>query len=105
MKKYELLTIFKPNLDADEVDKAIAKVEELIVGFSGSVLDIDKIGRKKLAYEVANFRDGFFATQILTIPADKITEFKRQLKLNDNIIRIMFIEVEECAKADAKSKK
>lgn len=93
MKNYELLTVFKPNLDADEVDKVLASLEKTINGFDGKVLSVDRIGRKKLAYEILKFRDGFFATQILTIPADKITEFKRQLKLNDNILRIMFIEV------------
>lgn len=92
MKNYELMTIFKPNLDAEEVDKVIEKINSTIVEFGGSVVSTDKGGRKKLAYEIQNFRDGFFATTVLSIPADKIAEFKRQLKLNDNILRIMFME-------------
>lgn len=93
MKNYELLTIFKPNLDAEEVDKAIEKISATVVEFGGSIVSVDKAGRKKLAYEVQNFRDGFFTTTVLTIPADKIAEFKRQLKLNDSVLRTMFIEV------------
>jgi small subunit ribosomal protein S6 len=93
MKNYELLTIFKPNLDAEEVDKAIEKISATVVEFGGSIVSVDKAGRKKLAYEVQNFRDGFFATTVLTIPADKIAEFKRQLRLNDSVLRTMFIEV------------
>ena len=93
MKNYELLTIFKPNLDADEVDKNLAKLEETIVSYGGKILEADKVGRKKLAYDIQKFRDGFFVTQILTIPADKITEFKRQLKLTDSILRVMFLDV------------
>lgn len=93
MKNYELLTVFKPNLDAEEVDKIIAKLEETINGFEGKVVSVDKIGRKKLAYDIQKFRDGFFATTILSLPADKVVDFKRQLKLNDNILRIMFLEV------------
>jgi len=93
LKNYELLTIFKPNLDADEVDKNLSKLEETITSYTGKVLSVDKIGRKKLAYDIQKFRDGFFVTQILSIPADKVVDFKRQLKLNDNILRIMFLEV------------
>ena len=93
MKNYELLTIFKPNLDAEEVDKAIEKISATVVEFGGSIISVDKAGRKKLAYEVQNFRDGFFTTTVLTIPADKIAEFKRQLRLNDSVLRTMFIEV------------
>ena len=94
MKTYELLTVFKPNLDAEEVDKLIAKLNESIVSFGGKVESTDKIGRKKLAYDIENFRDGFFASLVLTMPSDKVAEFKRQLKLNDNIIRTMFLETE-----------
>lgn len=93
MKNYELLTVFKPNLDAEEVDKVLAKIEETIKGYEGKVISVDKIGRKKLAYDILKFRDGFFATSIITLPADKVAEFKRQLKLNDNVLRIMFLEV------------
>ena len=93
MKTYELLTIFKPNLDAEEVDKAIEKLNTTVVEFGGSVASVDKAGRKKLAYEIENFRDGFFATTILSMPADKIAEFKRQLRLNDSLLRTMFMEV------------
>lgn len=92
MKTYELLTIFKPNLDAEEVDKLIAKINDTIVEFGGNVDSIDKIGRKKLAYDVQNFRDGFFATLVLSLPAEKVAEFKRQLRLSDNILRTMFME-------------
>ena len=92
MKNYELLAIFKPNLDAEEVDKAIEKINETVVEFGGSVVSVDKAGRKKLAYEVQNFRDGYFSTSILSLPADKIAEFKRQLRLNDSVLRTMFME-------------
>lgn len=92
MKNYELLAIFKPNLDVEEVDKNLAKLEELVVSYKGKVLETDKIGRKKLAFNVQKFRDGFFVSQMLTLPADKVVDFKRQLKLNDSIIRTMFLE-------------
>lgn len=92
MKNYELLTVFKPNLDAEEVDKNLSKIEETITGYKGKVVSTDKVGRKKLAYDIQKFRDGFFVSQILMVPADKVADFKRQLKLNDNILRIMFME-------------
>lgn len=93
MKNYELMAIFKPNLDAEEVDKNIDKISSIVKDFGGEVVSLDKSGRKKLAYEIQNFRDGFFATAVLSLPADKISEFKRQLRLNDNILRTMFMEV------------
>ena len=97
MRKYELMSIFKPNLDAEEVDKLIEKINSVIVEFGGSVDSVDKAGRKKLAYDIQNFRDGFFYSSVLSLPADKVAEFKRQLRLNDAILRTMFMEAAEKA--------
>jgi len=96
MKKYDLFTIIKPNLDNEEADKVVARVEEIVTTLGGAVLECDKMGRKKLAFEVAGFTDGFVVNQVVNMPADKIADLKRQLKLNDSVIRIMFT-TKECA--------
>lgn len=93
MKTYELLTVFKPNLDAEEVDKALDLFAKIIKDFGGKVESTDKTGRKKLAYEIQNFRDGFFVTTVMNLPEESVAEFKRQLRLSDNILRTMFLEV------------
>ena len=79
-------------MDAEEVDKAVEALNKAVVDFGGKVESTDKTGRKKLAYEIENFRDGFFVTTELSLPAEKVAEFRRQLKLNDNILRTMFLE-------------
>ena len=93
MKKYELLSIIKPNMDAEEADKVIAKIEEIVKSLGGSVTSTDKMGRKKLVHDIQNFRDGHYVAQRLELAPDKVAEFKRQLSLNDNILRTMFMEV------------
>jgi small subunit ribosomal protein S6 len=90
MKKYELLTIVKPSIDLDEADKVIAKVGDIVTSLKGTILDTEKMGRKKLAYDVKGFRDGYMVNQKLNLPEDQVKELKRQLKLNENIIRTMF---------------
>jgi len=93
LKNYELLTVFKPNLDADEVEKNLSKIEKDIKKFGGSIVESNKIGRKKLAYEIQKFRDGFLVSQVISLPEDKVADFKRLLRLNDSILRIMFLDV------------
>ena len=91
MKNYELMAIFKPNLDAEEVDKVIEKIGNVVTEMGGSVVSVDKTGRKKLAYDIQNFRDGFFVTSNISLPEEKVAEFRRQLRLNDNVLRTMFL--------------
>jgi len=99
LKNYELLAIFKPNLDLEEVDKSLAKLEDTLKEYKGKVISTEKIGRKKLAYDIQKFRDGFFVSQILAIPAEKVADFKRQLRLNDGILRTMFMDAAKNAAA------
>ena len=93
MKNYELLVVLKPRIDSEELDKVVDKISEEIKSSNGSVASVDKMGRKKLAYDVQGYRDGFFATMIVSLPAESIVDFKRSLKLNDNVLRFMFMEV------------
>ncbi|MCD8024722.1 MAG: 30S ribosomal protein S6 [Candidatus Gastranaerophilales bacterium] len=95
MGKYELLSAIKPNLDNDEADKVVAKIEDVIRGFGGSVTDTEKMGRKKSAYDIQGYRDGYFVVQKMTLPEDKVVDFKRQLRLNENIIRTVFTKIKK----------
>ncbi len=99
MKNYELLAIFKPSLDSEELDKVVEKISDEIKSYKGSVASVDKMGRKKLAYDVQGYRDGFFTTMVLSIPGANVVDFKRNLKLNENVLRFMFMEVSKKAQA------
>ena len=91
MKNYELLAVLKPSLDSEELDKVVDKISEEIKSYQGSVASVDKMGRKKLAYD--GYRDGFFTTMVVSLPAESIVEFKKNLKLNENVLSFMFMEV------------
>jgi len=95
MGKYELLSAIKPNLDNDEADKVVSKIEEAIQNLGGDVVDTEKMGRKKSAYDIQGYRDSYFVVQRMNLPEDKVTELKRQLRLNENVIRTIFTKVKK----------
>ena len=55
MRTYELLSIIKPNIDSEEFEKISGKIEETIQSLEGKVLSTDKMGRKKLSYDIKDF--------------------------------------------------
>ncbi len=95
MGKYELLSAIKPNLDNDEADKVVSKIEETVQTFGGNVIDTEKMGRKKSAYDIQGYRDSYFVVQRMNLPENKVQDLKRQLRLNENIIRTIFTKVEK----------
>lgn len=95
MRTYELLSIIKPNIDSEEYDKLVAKMEETITSLEGKVLSTDKMGRKKLSYDIQKYRDGYFAVLTFEMDPNQVEKFRRQLRLNENIIRTMLLETSE----------
>lgn len=95
MRTYELLSIIKPNIDSEEFEKISAKIEETIQSLEGKVLSTDKMGRKKLSYDIKDFRDGYFVVHNFEMEPAQVQKFNRQLRLNENILRIMLLETSE----------
>ena len=53
------------------------------------------MGRKKLSYDIQDYRDGYFAVQTFEMDPSQVEKFRRQLRLNENILRIMLLEISE----------
>ena len=98
MRKYELLTVIKSNLDMEGIEKVVQNIEETIKTMGGQILSTDKMGRKRLAYEIQKSRDAFYVLFIIELPEDKVVDLRRYLKLNENVLREM-VTVLESAKA------
>ena len=95
MRNYELLSIIKPNIDSEEFDKLVVKIEEAIVALDGKVTSTDKMKRKKLSYDIKDFRDGYFVVHNFEMDPAQVAKFNRQLRLNENVLRIMLLETSE----------
>ena len=93
MKAYELLLMIKPNIDSEDVQNVVNKIADSVANLGGKVIDTDLNGRKKLAYDIDNVRDAYQVIVRLELEGSKISEFNRQLKLNDNVLRMMFMEL------------
>lgn len=91
MNTYEAFTILKPILDVDNSDNVLKSLEGTIETLSGKILKKDKLGRKRLAYEIRKFKDGFFVTYQLTLPAKAVAELYRIIRLNEDILRFALV--------------
>jgi len=98
LRNYELLCILKTGFDIESAEQIIVNVENAIKNFEGSVSGINKIGRKKLAYEINKNRDGFYAAFDIQLDPSKVVELKRYLKLNESVLRY-FVTVKQEQKA------
>jgi small subunit ribosomal protein S6 len=92
---YEMMVIFKPLLP-DDIRKDIhSNIMDLCKKLDGKVEDTDIWGKRYLAYKIASHQEGYYILYTLSLPARAITEFKKQMDLKQEIIRYLFVKIDE----------
>lgn len=94
MNKYESVIIIKPNLTEDEIEKIIEKVKETIISFTeenANELEIEKLGKKKLAYSVKGNSEGIYVLFTFNAEREDITELERQFRIKDEIMKFIVV--------------
>jgi len=95
MRQYELILIIQPDLDEDETKAAIDRVQSMITAKGGQILKTDLWGSKQLAYEIQDFRDGYYVYLEVEFSPEFGTEFKQNLRYVEPVIRYMLTRIDE----------
>ncbi|HLZ30888.1 MAG TPA: 30S ribosomal protein S6 [Chloroflexota bacterium] len=94
MRDYELMIVLDPNLDEAAIDAMNTRIQSLVTQRGGTVDNVDTWGRKRLAYPIGRFRDGFYILNRLQLPPTAATEIERALKLTESVIRHLLVRSE-----------
>ena len=98
---YEILFIADPNLGETDVDALTAQVQSFVEKEGGVIQKVEKWGKKRLAYRVGRFREGYYVLIVAEAGATMVKEVERRLKVADGIFRFLTVRVdEELRKAD-----
>jgi small subunit ribosomal protein S6 len=101
MRHYENLVILKPTLTAEEMEAAIAQIENNITKDGGEIVGRDAKGMKKLAYEINKSPRGYFHIMYFKIAPSAIVEIERLYRINENVLR--FVTVKYDSKREVKA--
>ncbi|MBV8688913.1 MAG: 30S ribosomal protein S6 [Candidatus Eremiobacteraeota bacterium] len=91
---YEVTYILRPQLEEAEVDERANAVAELIKRSGGEVRTLEKLGKKRLAYEIADFREGVYVVMAFRSEPAAARELERQLRLNDDVVRELVVKLD-----------
>jgi small subunit ribosomal protein S6 len=97
MPIYESCVILSPKLADPEIDATVDKLKDILVAGGAEIREVARWGRRKLAYLIEKFEDGFYV--VLFYKLDKagqtLVNFDRACKYDDNILRSMTLKLEE----------
>ena len=94
MKKYEAVIVLNPNLSS-KVDNFKKDFEKLLKDNSFNIVKTEDIGRRQLAYSIANHNKGHYILFNLEGDPSKLLEIETKIKYNESIIRHLFLVVKE----------
>lgn len=95
MKAYELLYIIRPDMDDEAVATAVDKFSEVVANNGGADVTVDKWGKRRLAYEVDDFREGIYILMNFNGEARTAQEVERVMKISDSVVRFLTTKKEE----------
>lgn len=108
--EYETILIARPEIDDASMTTLLDKLEAVVSGEGGRVLDRDDWGKRKLAYPIEKQAKGHYIRLHLAAPATAIAELERRIRIEDQLVRFMTVQlgravdVEERAEAAAQAR-
>ena len=95
MRVYEVMFIVRPDLMSEDVDKLIATLQNHATHAGATVKNTEKMGKRRLAYDVKKFGEGLYV--LLTLEADgkAIHELERRLRVTEQVIKFITVRMDE----------
>ena len=95
MKSYQSVLILKADLDDAQVDQVIEKITEFLSKNNGSLLKVDKWGKKRLGYRIKKSRFGYYLNIYHTCESLKVSALEADYKLYDLILKFLVIKLSD----------
>ena len=93
IQAYETMVILSPGLTKEEADKLVDKYADVIKAQQGEVTKIDRMGKRKIAYEMRKHPEGTYALLVFSAPPTAIAELERQLRLADEVLKFQTLRI------------
>ena len=96
MKNYEIMFIVRPTVGEDDLKKVTESFKNVITTNGGKVNEFTEMGQRELAYEIKDFKSGYYYVMTLEASDDKaINEFDRLAGISSDIIRHLITKLED----------
>ncbi|WP_339230824.1 30S ribosomal protein S6 [Oceanobacillus sp. FSL K6-2867] len=95
MRKYEIMYIIRPDMEEDAQTALIERFNKILTDNGAEIAKVDEKGKKRLAYEIQDYRDGYYVIINFSSGEEAVNEFDRLAKFSDDIIRHIAIRDEQ----------
>lgn len=91
MRKYEVVFILRPDLDEEKNTGVIEKIKGLFENNGGEITRLDKWGKRRLAHEIKDLKEGYYVVLQANCDASVVREVDRVMKISDEVLRHLIV--------------
>jgi small subunit ribosomal protein S6 len=91
------MLILPPEADESVVSGALDRITRIVGEAGGAVGNIDRWGRRRLAFEIERQNEGYYVVVEFTAEPEVLTELERSLHLADEVLRFKIVVRGEAA--------
>ncbi|WP_085993800.1 30S ribosomal protein S6 [Oceanobacillus senegalensis] len=95
MRKYEIMYIIRPDMEEEAQKSLVERFNTVLTDNGAEIEKVNEVGKKRLAYEIQDFRDGYYVVINFSGDEKAVNEFDRLAKFSDDIIRHIAIREDE----------
>jgi small subunit ribosomal protein S6 len=96
MRHYEVTFIVDPVLSGDEVKSAAEHIQKELKGFGASIVAVDEIGLRQLAYSINKRSSGvYYSIEFACEGADWMPKFELNLKRDERLMRFLTVKLDK----------
>ena len=89
MSTYEVITVVRPDLDEEALNAVIERVQQRIVEVGGDVTSTDRWGKRRIAYPIRKYRDGYYVMTVFSLASGQVARLRQTLGLNEDLLRFV----------------
>jgi small subunit ribosomal protein S6 len=90
-RQYELGFIIPSSVLEQDTQRIIDMVKGWVEELDGEVTNVDYWGRRRLAYPIEDYREGYYVFLLMDFTTEQLPELERRILLNDQIIRHLVV--------------
>lgn len=94
-RTYELMFIVRPDMTEEDQDKLISNLESAVTSSGGQMKNVEKMGKRRLAYTVRKFNDGLYILITFEGGGGLVHELERRLRVNEPVIKFISVRIDE----------
>jgi small subunit ribosomal protein S6 len=85
------MLILPPESDESVVSGALDRITRIVSEGGGTVGNVDRWGRRRLAFEIDRQSEGYYLVVQFTAEPERIVELERALQLADEVLRFKVV--------------